>query len=125
MIDHLLGDAFGVLSVLVLEYSSGVGCSAADTHIKLLDRAVSGAQFLTGDVFDCDIAHRRSVAVLCMLYKIRCHPMHPHNDALRGPYVQNELHAVPWSHIGTLMHRLAAEPRSTAGLFFLLNVPLE
>ena len=27
------------------------------------------------------------------------------------------LHAVLWSHIGILMHRLAAEPRSTAGLF--------
>ena len=26
------------------------------------------------------------------------------------------LHAVPWSHIGILMRRLAAEPRSTAGL---------
>ena len=43
-------------------------CSAADTHLKLLDRAVSCARFLTGGVFECDISHRRSVAVLCMLY---------------------------------------------------------
>ena len=28
------------------------------------------------------------------------------------------LHAVLWSHIGTLMHRLTAEPCSTAGLLF-------
>ena len=28
------------------------------------------------------------------------------------------LHAVPWSHIGILMHHLAAEPHSTAGLLF-------
>ena len=28
------------------------------------------------------------------------------------------LHGVLWSHIGTLMHRLAAEPCSTAGLLF-------
>ena len=28
------------------------------------------------------------------------------------------LHAVLWSHIGTLMHRLAAEPRSSARLLF-------
>ena len=28
------------------------------------------------------------------------------------------LHAVLWSHIGTPMHRLAAEPRSTPGLLF-------
>ena len=31
--------------------------------------------------------HHRSVGVLCMLYKIRCNPMHPLNDALPGPYV--------------------------------------
>ena len=62
-------------------------CLTANTHLKLLDHAVSGARFLTGGVFQCDIAHRRSVAVLCMLYKIRCNPMHPRNDALPGPYV--------------------------------------
>ena len=62
-------------------------CSAADTHLKLLDRAVSGARFLTGGVFECDSSHRRSVAVLCMFYKIRCNPVHPLNGALPGPYV--------------------------------------
>ena len=64
-------------SLPVLEYCSAVWCSAADTHRKLLDRAVSGARFLTAGVFECDIAHRRSVTVLCMLCKIRCNPMHP------------------------------------------------
>ena len=100
----------------VLEYCSAVRCSAADTHLKLLDRAVSGARFLTRGVFECDIAHRRSVAVMCMLYKIRCNPMHPLNGALPGPYVL-------WSHNGTLMYRLAAEPRSTAGLLFSCQSP--
>ena len=38
-------------------------------------------------MFECDVAHRRSVAVLCLLYKIRCNPMHPLNGALPGPYV--------------------------------------
>ena len=111
----------------VLEYCSAVWCSAADIHLKLLDRAVSGAQYLTGSVFECDIAHHRSVAVLCMLYKIRCNQMHPLNGALPGPYMcQCWLYAVLWSHIGTLMHRLVAEPRSTACLFFSpLSVPLE
>ena len=50
-------------------------CSAADTHPKQMNRVVSGARFLTGGAFECDIAHRRSVAVLSMLYKIRCNPM--------------------------------------------------
>ena len=31
---------------------------------------------------------------------------------------QRGLHAVLWSHFGTLMHRLAAEHRSTEGLLF-------
>ena len=62
-------------------------CSAADTYLKLLDRAVSGARFLTEGVFEYDVAHRRYVAALCMLYKIRCNPVHPLNDALPGPYV--------------------------------------
>ena len=31
-----------------------------------------GAHFLIGGLFECDIAHRRSVAVMCMLYKIGC-----------------------------------------------------
>ena len=33
------------------------------------------------------------------------------------------LHAVLRTHIGTLMHRLAAEPRSTAGLLFPSRYP--
>ena len=74
-----------------LKYCSAVWCSAADTHLKLLDRAVSGARFLTGGVFECDIADRRSVLVLCMLYKIRCNPVHPLNGALPGPYMPSRV----------------------------------
>ena len=82
MIYLVLGDAF-----LVLSCCSAVWCSAADTHLKLLDSAVSDTRFLTGGVFECDIAYRRSVAVLCMLYKIGCNSVHPLNCALPGPYV--------------------------------------
>ena len=83
----LLGKCFRDFVVPVLEYCSAVWCSAADTHLKLLDRAANGARFLTGGVFECDIGHRRSVAVLCMLYKIRCKAMYALNGALPGPYV--------------------------------------
>ena len=83
----LLGRCFQGFVLPVLGYCSAAWCSAADTHLKLLDRAVSGVRFLTGGVFECDIAHRRSVAVLCMLYKTRCDPVHPLNGALPGPYV--------------------------------------
>ena len=71
----------------VLEYCSELSCSAADTHLKLLDRAFSGARILIGWMFEYDNAHRRSVAVLCMLCKIRCNPMHLLTDALPGPCV--------------------------------------
>ena len=71
----------------VLEYWSAVWCPAAHTHLKQLDRVVSGASFLTGRVFKYNLAHRRSVAVVCMLYKIRCNPFYPLYGALPVPYV--------------------------------------
>ena len=84
---HFLEDAFGVLSC---QFWSTVLQSGARLPIHTLNYwtvQVSGARFLTRGVFECDIAHRRSVAVLCMLYKIRCNLMHPLNSALPGPYV--------------------------------------
>ena len=77
----------------VLKYCSAGWCSAADTHLRLLDQVVSGAIFLTGGVFECDFAHRRCVAVLCILYKIRCNQTHPLYGALPVPYVPVRLHA--------------------------------
>ena len=114
----LLGRCFRGFVLPVLEYCSAVWCSAADTHLKLLDRAVSGARFLTGSVFECDIAYRRSVAVLCVLYKVRRNPMHPLNGALPGPYVPVRVTRGALVEHQTLIHRLAAEHRSTAGLLF-------
>ena len=89
----------------VLEYCSAVWCSAAYTHLKLLDRAVSGARFLTEGVFDCDIAHRRSVAIPCMLYKIGCNSMHHLYGVLPGPFV------TVWVTRGALVaHRFTYAP---------------
>ena len=62
-------------------------CSAADLHLKLLDRVVRSAGFLAGGVFDCNLAHRRSVAELCMVFKIKSNPMQPLSGALPVPYV--------------------------------------
>ena len=83
----VLGRCFRGFVLPLLEYCSAVWCPAADTHLKLLDRALSGARFLTGGVLECDIAHLLSMAVLCIIYKIRCNPVHPLNGALPGPYV--------------------------------------
>ena len=113
----LLGRCFRGFVVPVLEFCSAVYCSATDTHLRVLRREVSGASFLTGGVFESDLAHRRSVAVLCILYKIWCNPKHPLYGALPVPYVPvcvtREL-----SHIGKPMRLLAAEPSSIAGLLF-------
>ena len=65
MIYHFWRDAFGVLSCSF--WSTVLQCGVRlpiHTLIKLLGRAISGARFLTGGVFECDIAHRRSVVVL-------------------------------------------------------------
>ena len=65
----------------VSEYCFAVWCSAADTHLKLLGRAVSHGRTVEVQYTP------RSVAVLFMLFKIRCNPMHPLNGALPGPHV--------------------------------------
>ena len=62
-------------------------CSAADSHLKLLDRVVRSAGFLSGGVVECNLAHRWSVAELCMLFEIKSNPMHPLSGALHLPYV--------------------------------------
>ena len=123
----LLGRCFRGPVLPVLEYCSAVWCSATNTHLKLLDRAVSGAQFLTGGVFECDIADRRSVAVLCMLYKIRCNTMHPLDGALPEPY-HGVLHGYTRRPGHTSVYLCAASLQNLAALqdfYSPLSVPLE
>ena len=121
MIHHFLRDASGALFCpfwnTVLQ--RGARLPIHNLKLKPLDRAVSGAQFLTGGVFECDIAHRRSVAV-CMLYKIRCNPMHPLTDALPGPYVP-----VLVTRGALVPHRYTyTPPRCRTSQYFRTFVPL-
>ena len=83
----LIGRCFWGFVLPVLEYCSAVWCLAANTHLELLDCVVSGTCFLAGGVLNCNLSHRWPVSVLCMLYKIRCNPMHPLCDALSVSYV--------------------------------------
>ena len=104
----------------VLEYCSAVWCSAADTHLKLLDRVVSGDCFTAGGVLNCDHSHRRSVAVLCMLYKIRCNPKHPLCGALPVPYVP-----VRVTRGALIAHRYSyAPPRCRTSQYRMTFIPL-
>ena len=102
----LLLRSFWSFVLLVLEYCSAVWCSATDSHLKLLDRVVRCAGFLTGGVLDCNLAHRRSVAELCMLFKIKSNPMHPLSGALPLPYVPARVTCVLWLLIGTRLRLL-------------------
>ena len=83
----LLLRSFWSFVLPVLEYGPAVWCSAADSHLKLLDRVVRSAGFLAGGVLECNLANRRSVAELCILFKIRSNPMHPLSGTLTLPYV--------------------------------------
>ena len=120
----LLGRCFQGFVLRVLEDCYTVWCSAADSHLKLLNRAVSGARFLTRGVFECDISHRRSLEVLYILYKIRCNPMHPLNGALPLPHVSGRVtRGALAAHRCTYAPPPAAEPCSTAGLLFPSRCP--
>ena len=102
----LPGRCFRGFVMPVLEYCSAVWCSAADTHLRLLDRVVRCASFLTGGLFVGDIAHRRFVSVLCMLYKFRYNQMHPLYDAVPVTYVP-----VRVTRGGVIAHRYTYVPR--------------
>ena len=118
----LLGRCFRGFVLPVWEYGSAV-CSAANTHLKLLDRAVSSARFLTGvwlsvtffigDPCQSGVCSIRSGVTRCTLLMV----------LYLDHMCQCGLHAVLLSHIGTLMHRLAAGPRSTTGLLFPSRCP--
>ena len=54
--DKFIGRCFWGFVLPVLEYCSAVWCSAADTHLKLLDCAVSGACCLAGGMLNCDLS---------------------------------------------------------------------
>ena len=51
----LLLRSFWSIVLPVLEYCSAVWCSAADSHLKLLDRVVRSAGFLAGGVLDATL----------------------------------------------------------------------
>ena len=116
----LLGRCFWCFVLPVLEYCFAVWCSAGDIHLYLLDRAISGARFIAGGVFQCDVAHRRSVAVLCLLYKIRCNTVHPLNGAIPGPFVP-----VRVTRGALVAHRYTyAPPRCRTSQYSRIFIPL-
>ena len=75
---------------------------------------------LAGGVLNCDLSHRRSVAVLCMLYKIMCNPKYPLCGALPVPYVP-----VRVTRGALIAHRYTfAPPRCRTSQYHRTFIPL-
>ena len=76
--DSILRRCFFSFLLPHFEYCSAVWSSAADSHLRLLERAFNSVKFLLSDL-DLDIGHRRDVGALCILFKIVNdvhHPLH-------------------------------------------------
>ena len=102
-ISWLLWKCFQDFILPVLEYFSAVWCSAADS-LYYWTMCYRDAWVLTVDVFECNIAHCRSVPVLCILRKIKCNKMHSLHSALPVLYVTS------WVTHGALVaHRYTDE----------------
>ena len=60
----------------ILEYCSPVWGSAASSHLRLFDRQIHAVSRLCPDQILKPLNYRRSVAGMCMLYKIHSNPKH-------------------------------------------------
>ena len=69
------------------EYYISIWISAADCHLKLLDRAFSRIKFILPDV-NLSLKRRRVVGCLVLFFKILHNPNHPLYIKLPGPYIQ-------------------------------------
>ena len=71
----------------ILEYCAPVWSSAAQCHLKLIDKVLSRVRFLCNDANSVDLSHRRSVGALCLFYKIYMNPNHQLHSVLPESYV--------------------------------------
>ena len=77
--------------------------------------------FLACGELNCDLSNHWSVAVLCMLYKIRCNPKHPLCGARPVPHVP-----VRVTRGAVIAHRYTfAAPRCRTSLLQNLPTPLQ
>ena len=80
--DHdVLLKCFNSFILPYLEYCSPVWSSAADSHLKLLDRNLRACKFLIPNL-SISLQHRRFISSLCVLYKTFHNPSHPLHSEL-------------------------------------------
>ena len=68
-----------------LEYCAPVWMSAADSHLRLLDRSLRSINFVLPNLL-IDLSHRRLIGALSMLFKICYNAQHPLHVRLPPPY---------------------------------------
>ena len=83
----LIARCFWSLILPIAEYCSPVWRSAVDGHLNLLDSVVRKVTRMSQGSVQCDLWHRRDVAALCMLFKIRANAKHLLHPRLPQPYV--------------------------------------
>ena len=85
--ENIVSRCYWSLILPILEYCSPVWNSSADGHLALLNHIVNRVTRLSNGLVQCSLEHRRNVAALCMLYKVRANTAHPLNGRLPQQYV--------------------------------------
>ena len=67
------------------EYCAPVWMSAANSHLKLLDRALNSIKFISPEL-SLDLYHRRHVGALSVLFKVFNNNRHPLHSVLPEPF---------------------------------------
>lgn len=83
--DAIVRNCFYSFILPHFEYCAPVWMSAADSNLRLLDRAFRQIKFLLNDL-NVNLDHRRMVGSLTLLYKIYNNTDHPLNQRLPGSF---------------------------------------
>ena len=70
--------------------------------------------FLAFGALECNLAHQRSVAVLCMLVKINSNPIHPHSGAFTRGVLVAHMHSFAAPRCRTSQYHRTFVPHSVS-----------
>ena len=85
--EAIMLNCFNSFILPCMEYCAPVWSSAANSHLKILDRNLSAIKFLIPNL-KIDLWHRRQISSLCMLHKVyhfQNHPLHASLPDLSHP----------------------------------------
>ena len=82
---EIIKTSFFAFILPCFEYCSVIWMSAADSHLRLLERALGSIRFLLPDLI-VDLHNRREISGLCLLFKIFNSENHPMKFKLPPPF---------------------------------------